>query len=577
MPFHCRALLVFALILPGAAPALASPRDELLRLAPPDAALLLLVQNGREHYKALAASPFLEWFPSTTIGKKVLGSPDLQQLRTSAAMIMEHLGTTRAEVIDDILGDAVAFAFTPAPPDRPGEDHALILIRPRRPEVLSRLVERVNQLQMSSSELKAVNQKEHRGIAYVERRKAGNSTEFYCLRGDVFAFSTVEADIKAFIDRDRTTPAIAARVPDFVNRLNKLGVEDAAAVLLIEPRALDAEMKARIQGARPEEKQFLGRLGELWAGLDCAALYLTLGKDLELGVSAQFGAGKLPPRFKDWLTGPRGPTPAERLIPPDALFGASGQMRVRDLIELIAMIAPVEAGKPGIKEWIDQSFGPIVGRDRLPLVLDSLGPNWALWAEAPEAEGLLPVLVGSLEVKCEPRDREKVERSLQQALEFGFQTARIAYNARHADQIEVREYQLAKSQGGITTLVNEKGFPPGFRPSFAVVRGYLVMATSPEAIKRFDVSSGPAPAAQAHATLARLSGPRTRAYLHSHGPHLAKALSDLGVAPEKTLREQLVALGAVLELVDSVTVIHRGSENGFQLAVRIKPTKPLEK
>ena len=568
------AVTSIALLAASASPAVAGPRDELLRVAPPDAALVIVVQNGREHFRNLSQSPFVKWVPSTAIGKKLLDSAEIKQLRESAAMIFRELDTTPELLIDDVLGDAIAFAYSPAPPDRPNDERAVVLVRPRKPESLQKLLDKVNALQTKSGELRAVNRKEHAGAAYFERQKPEGASEFYCFRGDLFAFSTSESDIKAFIDRDKAAPPASEKTPELVARMQRLGVADAAGVILINPRPLDAEVKARIAAAKPAEKRFLERFAEVWAALDTAAVYLELDANLEVGVSLRFHPDKLPADAKKWLTGLGEGSSAARLIPKDALFGVAGHIRATELIDLLASLAPVEEGKPGVKEWIAQTLGPVVGRDKLPLVLDALGPNWAVWAEASVKNSFLPTLVAAVEISGDGEARVKAE-SAGAALEFGFLMAR-RHNAKHADQIERRKRDRP-DRLVIKSLVNEKGFPPGLRPSFAIMNGYLVLATSPEAIKQFEV-----PAADKRqpgdTTLAKFSGTRTREYLQMHGPRLAKFLSEMGtVGDEKKTREMLETLADVLELIDSVEVITRPDENGLRIAVRIKPIMPLKK
>ncbi|HEV3438017.1 MAG TPA: hypothetical protein VG122_11700 [Gemmata sp.] len=560
----------------GAATA-ASPRDEVLRVAPADAAIFILVQNARGHYHNLSESPFVEWFPTTTIGKQLLESIDLKQLRASGAMIFSELGTTPTALLEDVLGEATAFAYSPASPDRPNDERALILIRPRKPDALAKILDKMNDLQTRSGEVKAIVRKEHAGATYHERQKPGSGSEFYCFRGDVFAFSSIESEIKAFIDRDKAAALVTEKPPELLDRMTKLGIADAAGVILINPRALDAEVKAKVAGAKPDEKRFLSRFAEIWSSLDSAAIYLTLDKNLELGVSVRFQPGKLPADAKKWLTGTRNVTTAECLIPNGALFGFAAQVRATELIELIASLAPLEPGKPDVKAWITLALGPIVGRDKLPLVLDALGPNWAVWAEPPTKDGVLPTFVAAVEINGEGETRAKAEKALLQAVEFGFQTARVAYNTKHTDQqIEVKKEKDPRSGAAITTLVNDK-FPPGFSPSFALVGGYLVIATSPDAIKRFEVPGLKNSPPTGFSTVAKFSGTQSRAYLLAHGPELAKFLADLGVGPEKTLREQLDGLTSVLELIDSADIITRGDENGMRLAVRINLAKPLKK
>lgn len=565
-------VVVFAVALLVAAPVQASPRNELLRVAPPDAAILFVVQNARDHVRNLTESPFGQWFPTTGIGKKLLDSTQLKQLRDSSAMIFGELGTTPRELIDEVLGDAVAFAYSPAPPDRPNDERAVILVRPRKPELLAKLVERMNEVQTKSGELKAVARKEHAGAAYFERQKPGSASEFYCFRGEVFAFSSSEADIKAVIDRDRATPTENT----LVARMQKLGVADSAAVLLVNPRPLDAEVKAKVASAKPDEKRFLERFAEVWAGLDSAALYLNIDANLEIGVALRFQAEKLPADAKRWLTGVRAASPSESLIPKDALFGIAGHVSAVELIDLVASLAPVEKGKPGVKDWIAQTLGPMIGKDKLPVVLNSLGPNWAMWAEPPAKDALLPTLVAAIEIGGPPANRPKAEKTLVAAVGFGFRMAAFAYNMDHADQIEVVEDKDAKTGAVIVSLVNDKGFPPGFRPSFAAQHGYFVLATSPEAITRFAV---PPPDAKPndYATVARLSGTACRAYLVAHGPKLAKFLAGFGLGDEKQLTEHIDTIATVLELLDSADVTVRGDDSSLRIAVRVKPAKPLKK
>ena len=84
--------------------------------------------------------------------------------------------------------------------------------------------------------------------------------------------------------------------------------------------------------------------------------------------------------------------------PPNALVGVAAHVRAVELIDLIASIAPVEAGKPGVKDFIDQALGPFFGRDKLATVLNALGPNWAVWAEPPSGQGFLPTIVAAVEI-----------------------------------------------------------------------------------------------------------------------------------------------------------------------------------
>jgi hypothetical protein len=569
----CRPAALLALLVTSA-PAAAGPRDELLRVAPPDAALVVVVQNARAHAQQLLASPFAEWFPSTEIGKKLLGSEQAKQLRAAAGTVLPVIGTSPQALLEDVIGDAVAFAYSPAPPDKPGDERAVILVRPRKPESLAKIIETLNAIQTQAGELKAIARRQYAGAEYFERQKPAGGGEFYCFLDGLFVFSSSEAEIKAVIDRHRA-PAKGGP-PELVARMRQLGVQDAVAVVLVNPRALDAEVKAKVASANPEARRFLGRFAEVWAGLESAAFYASLDAELEIGVALRFHPDKLPADLKPWLVHPRGTTTAEALIPKDALLGVAGHVRASELIDLVASVAPTPPGKPGVRDWITQTLGPIVGRDNLPVVLNSLGPNWAAWAEPPAEGTFLPTLVAAVEISGDAEARAKTEKALTEAVRFGFQMARVAYNHQHADQIDLVEEKNPATGMTITSLVNDKGFPPGFRPSFGLTRGYLVLATNPESIRRFRPPAPGATQARGQTTLATFSGARSRDYLRTHGEKLSRFLAGIGVGDEKSLREHIAGLAAVLELVDSAELVARDVENGVKLSVKVKTTKALK-
>jgi hypothetical protein len=550
----------FALALPAAA---AEPRDELLRVAPPDSALLVLVQDAREHARQIEQSPFAQWFPQSALGKQILGGADLKQLRDSTAPVFAALGVTPETLLDDVLGDAVAFAFTPAAPDRPKSERAVLLIRPRKPETLEKLIAKLNEIQKGNGEVKEVVAKQHRGADYFERQKPNGGADYYCFRGGVFAFSGTEPDIQAVIDRDT-----AKEKPTLLGKIARLGIGEAMLAVIVNPRPFDAELQAKVARAVGPEKFFLDRFQEAWQALDSAALYVTIGEDLEAGLTVQFQTGKLSKEAKAWLTGARQSAAIWQAIRANALIAVAGQLKPAELVA-------VNAGQADpIATAARQMLGPVFGKDHLNDVLGAIGPQWALWIEPPAATGdFLPTGVVAMQIDSTGPKGKSAARDIARAVGFGFNTARIAYNASHVDQIELVETDDADIV--ITSLVNDKKFPAGFRPSYAFKGGFLLVASSPEAIKRFrkpkESPSG------SEALFARFSGSATRAYLQAHREPLARFLSAAGNGSEKDLLRQFDQAAAVLELVDRVEVFSRGDDSGLRLAARFTFAKPLRK
>ncbi|HEY3790108.1 MAG TPA: hypothetical protein VGL71_14705 [Urbifossiella sp.] len=550
----------------AAGPAIAAPRDELLRVAPTDAALLLLVQNARDHIQNLEQSPFAKWFPQTALGRQFLNGVDLKQARNAAAPIFSAFGIQPEELLADIFGDAVAFAYTPASNDDPKSERAVVLIRPRTPETLAKLIAKLNEIQTAGGEVKSIVSRKHRGEEYFERQKPGGS-DFYCFRGGVFAFSGTEPDIQSVIDRDQLA---GEKPPEAATKIAKLGVADSFIVALINPRPFDAEIKIKAARANGHEKLILERFQEVWQALDSAAIYLALNSEIEFGVSLQFQPNKLPAGAKYWLTGPRHNAAVWQAIPGNSMLAVAGQFKAAELIEALGSLA----GPNPLKIAVEQFLGPVFGKDKLSQVLNVFGPQWAVWIEPPTAgSGFLPVGVAAIQIDRSGTKGKEAAREIARAIAFGFNTIRVAYNAGHADQIELVETE--DGDAVITSLVNEKSFPPGFQPSYAFKAGYLLIATSPAPIKRFQEPK--ATSINNESTLARISGAAIRDYLLLHREKLAKFLAAAGHGEEKELLKQFEQLATLLELIDRVELFSTGDATSMRFAARIKLAKPLKK
>jgi hypothetical protein len=559
-------VVALAVVALAAAPATAAPRDELLRAAPPDAAVVVLVQNGAAHAKAVLGSPFAQWFPSSGLGKQLADGLKIGGVRDGILSVTTALGTTPTELMTDVFGDAVAFAY--APGADAASEKAVILIRPRNPATLSRVLDKLNEMQTADGEVKAVEKRTHAGVTYAVRRRADGGDECYVLKGNLFAFSRTERDITAVIDRARGAPA--AEPPAFSAKLAKLGLSDAAAVVLVNPRALDAEVAAKIAAADADERQFLTRFGEAWKALDAAAVYVNPGADLEAGVALDFRPGDLPPLARAWLTGARSQSVLWAAVPDNALAAVAVRFRASEVIALVRALLP-DKGRAALDAAVGDTLAPVFGRERLPRVLDALGPDWAVWAEPPAAgAGPLPVVVGAVRLRPIGPLGGDIPRAVERAVGFAFDAGRVGYNAKHRDQIDIDDEQTA--DGRITTLTGAKAFPPGVRPSFAVKGGYLLLATSPDAIRRFHPPSDEASGTDGGAVVARASGTAIREYLREHRAGLAKVLGSDEGGTAATFGQ----LGALLEPIDRAEVVVRGTDRGLRVAVRVRAVRPLK-
>src|SRR4051812_6839206 len=89
----------------------ATPREELLRFVPDDVAFCVVLQDLRGHAARLQTSPFLKQFEGSALGKALAGSSESRLLRRLCRQCESLVGIDLAKVRDDVLGDAVIFAY----------------------------------------------------------------------------------------------------------------------------------------------------------------------------------------------------------------------------------------------------------------------------------------------------------------------------------------------------------------------------------------------------------------------------------------------------------------------------------
>jgi hypothetical protein len=220
-----------------AAPLLAaSPRDELLRFVPDDVGFCFVLQDLRVHAADLAASPFIEQLRLSPAGAALRASKEIKQLDTVDKYLHQTLGVGWEQLRDDVFGEAIVFAYRPGPPDKPEQEQGLMLLRGRSDEVLSRLVEKINQAQKKDGSLTEIQEVQYANTTYY-RRVEPKQTNYYCLRGPVFLFTSQEETLRRAIDLDRAT---GDAEPMLARRLREVGADRAVLALWLNPRAFDA-------------------------------------------------------------------------------------------------------------------------------------------------------------------------------------------------------------------------------------------------------------------------------------------------------------------------------------------------
>lgn len=563
------ALLVVALF---SAPLFAGPTADVMRLVPPKTTVCFVVQDLRGTAARLSESPFAAHFAESKLGKSLLGSAELKQLTLAEKVLSDNLGVTFTDLRDQILGDAVVYAYQPPADGKEEHDAGVVIGKAPKPDVLAKVVGKLNAAQTKSKELKATAEKTHEEIKYVERQKADGKTEYYLLRDDgIFAYTVQEAVLKQVIDRlagkDKTECSLAGAI-------EKLAAADAVAVLLFEPTHFAADLLAAENGAAdPNQKAFLKQFARLWGGVEAVGVSLTLDTSATLAVTAVADPQKMPEELRTLFKPDPKSSAVWSVVPDDALLAMGGRFEWERFSTVFQSFLSDE-GKAGVKFLSDEVLGPLVGKDTLPKVKAGLGPDWGLWVNPPAKgdTGATPTATFAVRVRTAGSDDDTVGQSVVSALDAVLHTFRAGYNHTHKDQYRLGD---AKGETGIRVLTNDAALPAGVQPAYGLRGDFFVMGSSVAAVKRFTPPK--TDAAVKDAPLVRLNARSLAAYLNAHGGELGELLAGWTGEPADKSKSDLADFAAVLELFDAVELHHTGDGQRMTLSVKAKTAKALKK
>jgi hypothetical protein len=561
---HHFAALVASLIVAMPARA-AAPRDDLLRLVPPDVAFCLVVENLRDHAAAFLRSPFYEQFRRSPLGAALLASPEAQKLAEVERVLRHQLQIDFQQIRDDLLGDAVVFAYRPGPPGQPEREQGLILLHARDPNLLARFLARFDDAQKQSGDVQDIQECAYQGVTY-ERRVETKATTYRYRRGPVLILTGQEALLRQAIDLDRADSPDEAPL---VRRFRQLGDDGRLAGLWLNPRAFEPELRQKAAAAQGPEATFLRHLLTYWQALDGVGLTLTPERDLRLSLTLRGKAEGLPPAARRLFAGSGRSPEVWARFPPDALLAVAGRVDLPALLDVLAGFLD-ESARPGLRAVLGNVIGPVLGQEMIEGILPNVGPDCGLCVVAPPTGGRdwFPHVLGVVRVR--PGDGAiAADVGLTGALQAFAMFVVREHNRQHGDRLRLR----AVAQDGVEVkyLVNDERFPPGFRPAFALKDGYLVLASSPAAVRRF----GPArPAAEA--PLLRLSVRALRQYLADWRAPLVSSSAAKNQLTEHEAGRQLDQLLAALAWFDRLEVSPRSTAGEITLTLRAVTSRPLK-
>jgi hypothetical protein len=557
--------LLLVLALPAFAAA-ASPRDELLRYVADDVGFCLLVQDLRGHSAALANSPFAEAWASTPLGKAVRGSEEVAQLLKQEDELRKSFGLDWAKLRDDLLGDALVFAYRPGPPGKPEEEQGLLLLRAHDAKPLADLIERLNK---TASE---VEERTHNGVVY-HRRVERKETIFYHVNGPILLVTGKEDVLKQALDLNRKADREAE--PPLARQLRRLGVETALLAVWINPRAFDADLKDKVEKARGAEATALKQFAVYWKALEGIALAVHLEKDLRLSLALRARLDELPEAARRYLAESARPSELWKSFPDNAMLAVAGRFDAGSFVEVIGGFL-TDGAKRSFYADLDGKLKAL-GKDSFREVLPYLGPDWGLCILAPAATDKNWFPLGVLALRVAQGDPSApVDKALLRALDSAAALLTIAHNSSHPDQ-PLKLLTLMQDKREVSYLTSDR-LASGLRPAYGLAAGKLLLATSPETLARFaapGTQSLPDPSEAV--PLLRLSLKDLRTYLKERREVFVGVLVEQNQWKPAEARQRLDDLIANLQLLDRVEVRQRTSPGQATLSIVVQTALPLKK
>jgi hypothetical protein len=558
-------------------PALAaSPREDLLRLVPENVGFCLVLEDLRDHGKAVANSPFIQQFRTSPLGDKIRNAPETSKLLALDSFLQRYLELTSTQLREDIFGDALVLAYRPGRPGKSEDEQGLFLVRARDPVLLARLVERVNTLQKESGGLNDVEPCEYHGATYYRRSERAGANYYY-LHGPVLAFAPREEILRQLIDRDREAPKDASS--PVAEQFRQLGVNKCLAALWVNPRAFDAvlfeqalEQKAGL--ATDARAVALRTLAVYWKALEGMAFSVSLDKDLTLALAVRAKLDTLPPSAQRFLRAAAQPSDAWLHFPKNALLTLAGRVDVPAFTEMLSEFLADDA-KKSVRSAIAGTVEAVLGKDTVQNLLASLGPDWGVCVVAPPASAAewVPHVIGALRVA---RGSAGIPADLTVWNAVHALATLAVFHHNHGQPGPLHLKATLQSKIEVQYLANEEQLPPGVQPAFALQEGYLVVGSSPEAIGRFPASPSEAlPPATRGVRLLTLSISGCCRYLTERRESVVSYAAAKNQITREEASKLLDHLLAVFQLFDRVELSQRSGPGLLTLTVRVQTAKPL--
>jgi hypothetical protein len=491
----------------------APPSEALLRLVPPDAAVVLTVEGLRDHARAFGGSRLADDLWRLPAVRAWLDSEKYRHFEQSRAKIETILGANLTELRDELFGDAVVLALR-LPSDPTQEARGLVLVQARNQALLQRVIRIINTTQQESGELSKVVAHQRAGTTYYVREfpaAAGRPPEWYVAYPDgTLALSNSETLIQAVIDRNgqSSTAHTATKVdpglgdlPKFKSVQHRLP-ERALVRLFVDPRQVERLLSAAPRPSKPSDVRVKAMIERYVAAVDYAgAAFVWSNRTLALHAVEMLDPSKLDPWILRLSHDARPCNPALRRVPPTALAVASLHVDAVALRDALGLIVP-EEDQPKLINMETVLTGLFLGQDVRSRVLPRLGPGVFGYLDSPSESVQEPQIPGAparrtwpfppvLVVSLGDSRNAQVPGSVTvaAAVDNALRTA-LALTALDEKRAQARSRIVTRNVAGVAVTTLDTPIPFAYAVDRAGDR--LVVSTSAESVvRRLEESSDP--------------------------------------------------------------------------------------
>jgi hypothetical protein len=511
---------------------------------PADAIAIIKVQEPVAQFDKLQASALFQRLQDPAFIPNVAAV--IGQVRQGVDVFQTQLNVNVRQVMTDLLGREVALVALP-------DDLTAMVVEGRDGRSLQSGVDEFLRVQRATGDVTAESSSTYKGVT-IQSGMQKQGERFHAVSGNVLVVSNQIAAVQKVLDVVKGAPALGATAQ--YKQASALAVQGAPVTGYLNGQYLEpigqalqaAPMPAGRQG--PWQQMARARLAEVLPLIQFGVLSISGDGALQARLTLAYKGGRIPNSIQAALPQAGSRMDVLKLAPPSAALVGARSLNLRgawdSTLEAIARSAPAAAQK--LQQGLDAVVGSVGGIYSREQLFGELGSQAAVFVLPPGEGGVFPAAALAVEL----RQTVHIPDALGSIVGFSVGVAQAQQNQDISlVTSNYRDVQLSSVRSG------GKGPLALLSPTFGVVDGYLVVASTLEAAKQVvDASrSGSRPAVDKPGTpvaVLSVSAPQVRQMLAHYRDFLVKQAIAREGKSQQQAQGDMDALDKVLSLVKEV-------------------------